>query len=171
MYTTIEELKSHKPCWWASLPSFSRSYKTFCLTQLTLSLSFRACRRLVETKKSQVYPLIDQLIHLVLTLPVSITTGERAFLAMKIVKIRLRNKMEDEFLSDNLSTLKGKLLRTSLLTQYLMTLDLLKSIGYNFEKRCLTFMLLYVLRLCLFHIWLKILNHFVNLVSWLFNFN
>ena len=32
----------------------------------------------------------------------SIATGERAFLAMKIVKIRLRNKMEDEFLSDNL---------------------------------------------------------------------
>ena len=32
----------------------------------------------------------------------SIATGERAFLAMKIVKIRLRNKMEDEFLLDNL---------------------------------------------------------------------
>ena len=58
--------------------------------------------RLVEIEKSQVYPLIDRLIHLVLTLPVSITTGERAFLAMKIVKTRLRNKMKDKFLSDNL---------------------------------------------------------------------
>ena len=36
--------------------------------------------------------------------------------------------------------------------QYLMTLDLLKSVDYNFEKkRCLTFMLFYVLQLCPFH--------------------
>ena len=35
--------------------------------------------------------------------------------------------------------------------QYLMTLDLLKSIGYSFEKRYLTFMLFYVLQLCSFH--------------------
>ena len=35
--------------------------------------------------------------------------------------------------------------------QYLVTLDLLKSIGYSFEKRCLTFMLFYVLQLCSFH--------------------
>ena len=54
-------------------------------------------------KKSQVYPLIDRLIRLVLTLPVSTATSERAFSAMKIVKTRLRNKMEDEFLSDNLA--------------------------------------------------------------------
>ena len=59
--------------------------------------------RLVEIEKSQVYPLIDRLIHLVLTLPVSITTSERAFSIMKIVKIRLRNKIENEFLSDNLT--------------------------------------------------------------------
>ena len=69
---------------------------------MTLSLSFCACRRLVETEKSQVYPLIDQLIHLVLTFPVSTTTGERAFLAMKIVKTRLCNKMDDEFPLNNL---------------------------------------------------------------------
>jgi hypothetical protein len=33
---------------------------------------------------------------------VSTATTERAFSAMKIVKTRLRNKMEDEFLADNL---------------------------------------------------------------------
>ena len=46
--------------------------------------------------------MVDRLIHLVLTLPVSIATTERAFSAMKHVKIRLRNRMEDEFLADNL---------------------------------------------------------------------
>nr|XP_023898179.1 zinc finger MYM-type protein 1-like [Quercus suber] len=34
------------------------------------------CRRLVETEKSQVYPLIDRLIRLVLTLAMSTATGE-----------------------------------------------------------------------------------------------
>ena len=61
------------------------------------------CRKLVETEKSQVYPLIDQFICLVLTLPMSTTTSERAFSVMKIVKTRLRNKIEDKFLSDNLA--------------------------------------------------------------------
>jgi hypothetical protein len=37
-----------------------------------------------------------------LTLPVSTATTERAFSPMKIVKTRLRNKMEDEFLMDSL---------------------------------------------------------------------
>jgi hypothetical protein len=37
-----------------------------------------------------------------LTLPVSTATTERAFSAIKIVKTRLRNKIEDEFLTDSL---------------------------------------------------------------------
>ena len=41
-----------------------------------------------------------RLIRLVLTLPVSTATTERAFSAMKLVKTRLRNKMEDGFLRD-----------------------------------------------------------------------
>ncbi|KAF8404096.1 hypothetical protein HHK36_008976 [Tetracentron sinense] len=57
---------------------------------------------LVKTGKSVIYPLVDRLICLVLTLPVSTTTIERAFSAMKIVKTRLRNKMEDEFLANTL---------------------------------------------------------------------
>jgi hypothetical protein len=36
------------------------------------------------------------------TLPVSTASAERAFSALKIVKTRLRNKMEDEFLANSL---------------------------------------------------------------------
>ena len=46
--------------------------------------------------------MVDRLIRLVLILPVSTATTERAFSAMKHVKIRLRNRMEDDFLADNL---------------------------------------------------------------------
>ncbi|KAF8396080.1 hypothetical protein HHK36_017692 [Tetracentron sinense] len=66
---------------------------------LTIS---KLCQGLVKTGKSVIYPLVDRLIRLVLTLPVSTATTERAFSAMKIVKTRLRNKMEDEFLADTL---------------------------------------------------------------------
>ena len=62
------------------------------------------CRVLQETKKSEIFPLFDRLIRLVLTLPVSTITTERAFSAMIIVKTRLRNKMEDDFLADSLVT-------------------------------------------------------------------
>jgi len=46
--------------------------------------------------------LIDRLIRLVLTLPVSTATTEQAFSAMKHVKTVLRNKMEKEFLADSM---------------------------------------------------------------------
>ena len=62
---------------------------------------------LVKTGKSKKYPLIDRLIQLILTLPVSKPTMERyvrAFSAMKFVKTRLRNRMEDEFLASYLIT-------------------------------------------------------------------
>lgn len=47
---------------------------------------------------------LGRLIRLVLILPVSTATTERAFSAMKLVKTRLRNKMEDGFLRDCLIT-------------------------------------------------------------------
>ncbi|KAJ1276988.1 hypothetical protein BS78_05G259400 [Paspalum vaginatum] len=65
-----------------------------------LSTVVDLCRLLVETGKSEEYHLIDRLIRLVQTLPVSTATTERAFSAMKLVKIRLRNKMGDGFLRD-----------------------------------------------------------------------
>ena len=60
------------------------------------------CRRLAETNKSQHYYLIDRLICLILTLHVSTATTERAFSAIKHVKIVLRNKIEEEFLADSM---------------------------------------------------------------------
>ena len=60
------------------------------------------CQGLVETEKSTIYTLVDRLIRLILTLPVSIATTGRAFSAMKIIKIRLRNQMEDDFLANYL---------------------------------------------------------------------
>uniref|UniRef100_A0A8R7QZA5 HAT C-terminal dimerisation domain-containing protein n=1 Tax=Triticum urartu TaxID=4572 RepID=A0A8R7QZA5_TRIUA len=58
------------------------------------------CQRLASSGKSDEYYLIDRRIWLVLTLPVSTAMTERAFSAMKLVKTRLRNKMEDGFLRD-----------------------------------------------------------------------
>ena len=48
--------------------------------------------------------LMNRLIRLVLTLPVSTATTEHASSVMKLVKTRLRNKMEDGFLRDCLVT-------------------------------------------------------------------
>ena len=64
----------------------------------------KLCQYLVKLRKSTIYPLIDRLIHLVLALPVSTTTTERAFSAMSLVKTRLRNKMADGFLTSSLIT-------------------------------------------------------------------
>ena len=57
-------------------------------------------RRLVETCLAEDFYLISRLIRLVLTLPVSTSTTERAFSSMKFIKNRLRNKIENEFLTD-----------------------------------------------------------------------
>ncbi|KAL4610519.1 hypothetical protein ACB092_08G056000 [Castanea dentata] len=58
------------------------------------------CQWMVRTRKSEIYPLICRVVKLVLTLPVSTATTERAFSAMNVIKTDLRNKMEDEFLLD-----------------------------------------------------------------------
>jgi hypothetical protein len=56
------------------------------------------CQGLVETEKSTIYPLVNRLIRLILTLLVSTTITLRAFSARKIVKTRFLNRMEDDFL-------------------------------------------------------------------------
>ena len=43
-----------------------------------------------------------RIVRLVLTLPVSTATTERAFSAIKVVKTNFRNKMENDFLTDSL---------------------------------------------------------------------
>jgi hypothetical protein len=67
-----------------------------------LSSIVELCRRLIEVGKLDTYYFIDRLIRLILTLLVSTTIIEQVFSAMKIVKTRLCNKIEDKFLGDNL---------------------------------------------------------------------
>ena len=63
---------------------------------------FELCRGLEISGKTNIYFLIDRLIRLVLTLPVSTATTKRAFSTMKLLKTRLCNRMEDELLVDNM---------------------------------------------------------------------
>jgi hypothetical protein len=56
---------------------------------------------LVKLGKNSSYPMVDKL-RLLLTLPVSTATTERAFSAIKFVKTRLRRKMGDAYLRDYL---------------------------------------------------------------------
>ncbi|KAK9689819.1 hypothetical protein RND81_09G083500 [Saponaria officinalis] len=58
------------------------------------------CRQMVDFGKTSFYPMIYRLICLILTLPISTATTERAFSSMNIIKNKLRNKMNDEFLDD-----------------------------------------------------------------------
>ncbi|XP_023750053.1 uncharacterized protein LOC111898360 [Lactuca sativa] len=60
------------------------------------------CKRLVETQTCETYYLLDKVVRLILTLLVSTATTERGFSTMKIFKNRLRNKMSDDFLGNNL---------------------------------------------------------------------
>ena len=59
------------------------------------------CQWMVRTRK-EYYPLIYRVVKLVLTLPISTATTERAFSTMNVIKTDLRNKMEDEFLSNTM---------------------------------------------------------------------
>ncbi|XP_070682361.1 uncharacterized protein [Malus domestica] len=59
-------------------------------------------KELVKTRRCANYMLVYNLLTLALVLPVAIASVERAFSAMKIVKTPLRNKMEDQWLSDSM---------------------------------------------------------------------
>ncbi|KAK9075585.1 hypothetical protein SSX86_003911 [Deinandra increscens subsp. villosa] len=60
------------------------------------------CKSLVKTQKRETYFLLDRVVRLILTLPVSTATTERGFSAMKIIKNRLRNKISDDYLANSL---------------------------------------------------------------------
>ena len=68
----------------------------------SLSSIYELCQWLVRTRKSIAYQLFFRVFILVITLPVSTATIERAFSVMNIVKTRLCNKMEDDFLTDSM---------------------------------------------------------------------
>ena len=52
--------------------------------------------------------MIDRLVRLVLTLLVSTATTKRAFSAIKLLKTRLCNRMEDELSKNNMILYKEK---------------------------------------------------------------
>ena len=60
------------------------------------------CQGFVETWWHRIFNLVDRLIRLLVTLPVSTATAERIFSVLKIVKTRLRNKIEDQYLANSL---------------------------------------------------------------------
>jgi hypothetical protein len=69
------------------------------------------CRCLIHTGHHRVFHLIDRFLRLLLTLPVSRSSVERAFSALKIIKTRLCNKMEDDFLTNSMIVhIEGELL-------------------------------------------------------------
>ncbi|XP_027109392.1 uncharacterized protein [Coffea arabica] len=74
-----------------------------CNSQLqNLSSLQELCQVLAKTRKSMCYTLIDRLIRLILTLPVSTATTERAFSAMKMIKTCLHSRMEEDFLANSM---------------------------------------------------------------------
>ncbi|XP_028062265.1 uncharacterized protein LOC114265644 [Camellia sinensis] len=59
-------------------------------------------KKMVETERDKIYPLVYLLLTLALILPVATATVERVYSTMNIVKNRLRNRMGDEWINDSL---------------------------------------------------------------------
>jgi hypothetical protein len=57
---------------------------------------------LVRTEKSTIYQIVFRVVVLLLIFLVSTISTKRAFSTMNIVKTKLRNKIEDEFLTNSL---------------------------------------------------------------------
>jgi hypothetical protein len=77
-----------------------------------IATSAEFCQCLIDTGRHRVFHLVDRFLQLILTLPVSASSVERAFSALRIIKTRLRNKMEDDFLSNNtIVHIEGELLK------------------------------------------------------------
>jgi hypothetical protein len=49
--------------------------------------------KLIETKRHKVYDMVYEFLKLILLLPVAMTSVQRVFSAMVLVKTKLRNKM------------------------------------------------------------------------------
>ncbi|XP_042441209.1 uncharacterized protein LOC122026537 [Zingiber officinale] len=59
-------------------------------------------KKMIETMKNRVFPLVYRMIELALLLPVATATVERLFSTMNIVKTYLRNRIGDEWMNDSL---------------------------------------------------------------------
>ncbi|XP_058777057.1 uncharacterized protein LOC131651407 [Vicia villosa] len=92
-----------------------------------LSTIQELCSCLVATGHTEIYFLIDRLLRLIMTLPVSTPTTERSFSAMKIIKTKLRNKMDDEFLGDSMTVYIEREISSSINSESII--DDFKSLG------------------------------------------
>ena len=84
--------------------------------------------KMVEMKKNVSYPLVYSLVTLTLILLVATAIVERAFSAMNIIKNRLRNKIEDQWMNDCLVTyIKKDIFKTikceEIMQRFLMILE------------------------------------------------
>jgi hypothetical protein len=61
---------------------------------------FDLAKLMVQTNQHITFPLVYQLLKLVLILPVVTASVERCFSAMNVVKKKVRNQMGDKFMSD-----------------------------------------------------------------------
>ena len=59
-------------------------------------------KKMKETMKYRVFPMVYRLVELALLLPVVTASVEKVFYATKAVKTDLRNRMGDEWLNDSL---------------------------------------------------------------------
>jgi hypothetical protein len=85
-----------------------------------LSNIFELCQLLVRTGKSAIYQLVFQVVVLLLTLLISTATTERTFSVINIIKTMLRNKIEDEFMTDSLMLYIEKEIGTTLSTDLII---------------------------------------------------
>ena len=85
-----------------------------------MSTISKLCKGFKISGKSKIYFLIDRLVRLVLTLPVSTATTKRAFSAIKLLKTRLRNRMEDELSKNNMILYKEKEIAKNFTVQMIM---------------------------------------------------
>ena len=65
-------------------------------------------KKLVDTMKHIVYPLVYLLLKLALILPIATASVERSFSAMNIIKNKLCNCIGDDWLNDGMVTYIGK---------------------------------------------------------------
>jgi hypothetical protein len=69
----------------------------------TMSSLAHMIKELFKLGTSSMYPMVDRLLRLVVTLPVSTTTVMRVFSGVKLCKTRTRNKMGDDYLQSYVS--------------------------------------------------------------------
>ncbi|TYG73602.1 hypothetical protein ES288_D04G114100v1 [Gossypium darwinii] len=73
-----------------------------------ISTPSELCRSLFESGKSVMYPLVDRLIRLILFLPVSTTSPERAFSTMKIIEKEIAEKFDINKIIDDFTEVKDR---------------------------------------------------------------